>query len=128
MPAAMKCIKKCNRNIHRYPVYIIQLSPTFFIIGFDGGFILSKRQFKTHVGVHVTIGHMVYQLLDRPSTFSVRLIELMFIEVFNGSFQQGRKELNILQPFSFLFRRKWLWLIFTNGITGIGAERMHSKS
>ncbi|MCE3281545.1 MAG: hypothetical protein K0Q66_282, partial [Chitinophagaceae bacterium] len=83
------------------------------------GIVFCQPQFEPDERVHMAVGNMVYHLLYRPTTFAVRGVELMGIEILDRHFKILWKKAQVCEPCLFLFERKWSFLIFPDGITGI---------
>ncbi len=53
-----------------------QLRPGLFVVGLDGGVVLSEAKPKTDECVHVGVGDVVDELADGPAVFAIWSVDL----------------------------------------------------
>ncbi len=62
---------------------VVQLSPSGFVIGVDGGPLLDERMAKARVGIHVAVGDVVHGLPHCPTAVAIGRVELRIVEAFD---------------------------------------------
>lgn len=72
----MERFKDLRRRFNRPGARVEKLGPQLLLVRFDGRFVLCKREFYSHIGVHMAVGQMMYNLSHRPAPFPVRRVEL----------------------------------------------------
>src|SRR5271155_16291 len=73
----MKRLEQIKRGRNGPRASISQLGPTAFLIGEDSWPVLGQAETNTGIRIHVAIGHVVNQLPDRPSSRTIRCLELL---------------------------------------------------
>src|SRR5690606_4246145 len=81
--------------------------------------MLRKTKLKPDISVHVAVGNMMHQLIDRPATAPVRRLQLRFIEVQNCSFKRIGQEKQVAQCALLRCFRKCCIKGLTNGILAL---------
>lgn len=80
VPSLVQRIQECLRRFDRRTLRIRQLRPNTFLIRFYRRLILSQRQLQSHVGIHMAVRYVMYQLPHRPPAFAIRRIQLRVIQ------------------------------------------------
>src|SRR5215510_9590997 len=68
---------------------IIELSPSIFLIGFDGWLVLCKCQSESNIAIEMAIWQVMYDLSDCPTARAVWGIELLGRQSLDGSPKSG---------------------------------------
>ena len=76
-----------------FPVFCF--SPQLLLVRFYNRSIFSDCQFHTDIGIHVTVGEVVYNLSHRPAMLTVGFVQSAFTELFDNFFQLFRKICNL---------------------------------
>ena len=64
-----------------------QLGPGGFVVGLDGGPVLSERELEADVGVGVAVGDVMHHLAHGPAAVAIGRVELRVAEARDGRAQ-----------------------------------------
>jgi hypothetical protein len=72
-------VQQIQGGLYRRSPCVDQVCPNRLIVRFDSRLMLGQSKLEANVAIHVTIGHMMNDLPDRPTAFSIRCVELSVI-------------------------------------------------
>src|SRR5688572_26850821 len=86
----MKRVEQIERHIDRHLLRVRELCPCSLVVWLDRGLVLSQAELEANVGVHVTVGDVMDDLLHRPATRPVSSFELVARQASYGRSQRAR--------------------------------------
>ena len=90
-PAVVYAFKNLQTAFHIGIHSVGHFGPLVLIIVQNGGSVLGQSQFKTGIDVYVTVGQMMDQLTNFPSSGAVGFLEIFGLEGLNLLLQLCRK-------------------------------------
>src|SRR5580704_2005346 len=103
-PTAVKPLQQAQGGLDGHAGTVRKIGPEPFIVRFDNGRLLGKRQLEPHVGVHVAIGQMMDHLPSSPAARPVRCVELLLAQTRHGRAQERGGFGNVTNPLASLLR------------------------
>ena len=98
-PAAMQRREEIERDGNRERSRIGQFCPLTLVVRVDSRWIrFGDGKFHPHVRIHVTVGHVMHHLPDRPTAQSIAGLELRIRQALHERTEIGRRAFDVVDP------------------------------
>jgi hypothetical protein len=95
----MQSGEKIERDGNRQRSRIGQFCPLTLVVRVDFRWIrFGDGMFHSHVRIHVTVGHVMHNLPDRPPAQSIAGLELRIRQALHERTEIGRRAFDIVDP------------------------------